>query len=255
MSPYKAFSASVIGTSHTKNNLPCHDSHLVRTFNEAQSLIATVSDGMGSAKHADIGSALATECVVDYLEENLAPTDDDETVIATIKDAFKAVYHRLEEEAETQAFELRDLNATLMVFIALEPGRQFGGQVGDCITIGREKDESAYEIAIAPQKGEYVNQTFSVCNLDSIEDGHYFAFETSYEKVAMMSDGIESFTINSATEDISSGFFDPFFDAFDKAHFTEEKASQSLQAFLNTDRVNKRTDDDKTLVFIRITPE
>ena len=252
MTSYKVFSASVIGSSHVKTNLPCHDAHLVRLFNDDKSLIACISDGMGSAKKAQIGSALSTECLVDYLQDNLDPTSDDDTIIETIKTGFFEVHKRLEEEAEIESIDIKDLNATLMVFIAVDDERQFVAQVGDCVTIALDDETDEYSIIIHPQKGEYANQTYSICNKESIENGAYYKLEKPYKKIAMMSDGIESFTIDTATEKVSKGFFDPFFNAFDKEHFTEENASLSLSKFLNTERINKKTDDDKTLVFIKI---
>lgn len=252
MSGIQFFGASVRGTSHVKNDLPCHDSHLIRRIQEDEGIIAALSDGMGSAKHAEIGSALASEAAVDYLEEHLKPEDSDDTILDTLKACYREVHSRLAQEAIISEYDIKDLNATLMMFIHLKDGRQFTGQVGDCVTIGQAEGEEAYHVIIQPQKGEYANQTFSICTKSSIENGDYLKLENPQSKVAMMSDGVESISINASNDDVSKLFFDPFFNAFDKPSFDSDKVSASLQRFLDSDRINKRTDDDKTLLFIRL---
>ena len=68
--------------------------------------------------------------------------------------------------------------------------------------------------------------------------------------IALMSDGIESISISSKDKMVSHLFYDPFFNAFLHPNFQQENVTEALKRFLNSDRVNKKTDDDKTLLFI-----
>lgn len=251
----KTFSASVIGTSHINRGMPCHDSHMIRYINDDEGIIVAVSDGMGSAKHAEIGSALAVECITDFISDALKEnedSDDEEKQDLTdiLKDGYMEVQKRLVKEAEISEVQPRDLNCTLLVFLAINKHEQYIAQVGDCIAIGQTEDSDTYHIIAEPQKGEYANQTFSVVNEESVENGDYELLEHPLKRIALMSDGLEGMTINAATKDVSKGFFDPFFKAFSQSNFSEERASTSLKTFLSSDRINKKTDDDKTLVFI-----
>lgn len=252
MSAILSYGASVAGTSHIKTNLPCHDSHRLCDIQEGLGIIACISDGMGSAKKAEVGSALASETLIDTLTDTLDFTSDDETIIKTIMEAYQSVHERLALEAATTKEDISALNATLMMFMHLEDGRQFTAQVGDCVAIGKATDDEKYEIIIEPQKGEYANQTYSICSRKSIESVEIKKLKTPYTAIAMMSDGIESFTVNAKTKEVSKGFFDPFFNVFGKPAFDESKVRDSLIRFLRSDRINKRTDDDKTLLLIHI---
>ena len=245
---FQSFSASVIGSAHISRKIPCHDSHQVKLLDDGQSIICAVSDGMGSALHAEIGSQIAVESIVEYIMD--AYLEDKEIdVCQTIKDGYYLVQKNLENEALEQDFNVKDLNCTLLVFVAIKGDDQYIGQVGDCIAIGKSGDEP-YQLFVNPQKGEYANQTFSIVNTESIDNGEYFKLEKPLTDIALMSDGLEKMTIDLATLNVSKGFFDPFFNAFSQPHFETEKASKSLQAFLSSERINKKTDDDKTLVFI-----
>ena len=245
---FQSFSASVIGRAHINKNIPCHDSHLVKTFDDGQSIIASVSDGMGSAKHAEIGSQVAVNSIVDYMLEAYWENADID-ICKTLKEGFYMVQKNLELEANEQNFDVKDLNCTLLVFISINEDKQYIGQVGDCIAIGKKNDKP-YQLIAHPQKGEYANQTFSVVNIESIDKGEFFKLDEALTHIALMSDGLEKITIDLATLNVSKGFFDPFFKAFLQPHFKPENASNSLISFLSSERINKKTDDDKTLVLI-----
>lgn len=246
------YGSSVIGTSHIDVSKPCHDSHYYQLFHNNQSIVACVSDGMGSASHAEIGSALASNFVVDFLVEKVTLDMTDEEIIDCLKESYISTHERLKEEAEILELDIKDLNATLLVFVSLADGRQFGAQVGDCTAIGKD-EEGNYFVIIEQQRGEYANLTYSVCNIDSVKKGDYFRVDALFPSVALMSDGIESFSVSSATNQPSELFFEPFFKAFENENYDSDVVSTSLTRFLSSERINKKTDDDKTLVLIKIT--
>ncbi len=242
----RSYGASVIGKSHLAAGTPCHDAHQFQTFLE-DAYIAVVSDGMGSAAHAEKGSRCAADTVLSLLLETITEDLSDEDVINAIKEAFLNTQKRLQEEAQDLEVDIKDLNATLLVFLSLSK-RQFYGQVGDCAAIG--KTEDGYQVIARQQRGEYANATFSVCNPQSVLDGIYEKTLTFYPYVALMSDGIESISVSAKDKTVSALFFDPFFNAFQKDGFDEETVSNSLSRFLSSDRINQKTDDDKTLLFV-----
>jgi len=133
------------------------------------------------------------------------------------------------------------------VFVTLGK-RQFYGQVGDCSAIGKLGDN--YHVLVEQQRGEYANATFSVCDLQSIENGIYEKIEGYYPMVALMTDGIEGLSISAKDKQVSHLFYDPFFQAFQNPKFHQKDVEAALTRFLNSERINKKTDDDKTLLFI-----
>lgn len=243
----RAYGASVIGTSHAESGKPCHDYHAYRILADEKGFIASVSDGMGSADKAEIGSTLAATFVVDYLERTLDAKMSDAEMIEQIKEAFERTHDRLQEEADDLDIPVRDLNATMLVYVGFED-RQFYGQVGDCCAIGKRDD--LYEVIVPQQRGEYANQTFSICDLESVKNGIYDKAAHVYPYIAMMSDGIESISVSTRDKTVSTLFYEPFFKAFSHDRFSADEVSQSLARFLSSKRINERTDDDKTLLFI-----
>jgi hypothetical protein len=248
----RLYGASVVGTSHLSTETPCHDNHAYKILPNGLGFIACVSDGMGSASHAELGSLTASTFIVNFLEEHLDVNMDDEDIITLIQEGFIETNDELHVVANQHELNVKDLNATLLVFISFN-GSQYYGQVGDCTAIGKIDDE--YEVIVKQQRGEYANATFSICNLESIENGIYERCEKFYPMVSLMSDGIESISISAKDKTVSHLFFDPFFKVFSHENYNQEEVQKSLERFLASDRINKKTDDDKTLLFIEVRDE
>ena len=65
---WRHIAQSLQGPSHVDEGTPCQDTHGVRVLGEAPHgvLIACVADGAGSAKHSEIGSAIACEAILEH---------------------------------------------------------------------------------------------------------------------------------------------------------------------------------------------
>ena len=66
MSQWRVASASVIGTRHLKQQTPCQDYSLCSTTEDR--LICAVSDGAGTASHADVGARIAATYFVQCIQ-------------------------------------------------------------------------------------------------------------------------------------------------------------------------------------------
>jgi hypothetical protein len=248
----RLYGASVVGTSHLSTETPCHDNHAYKILPNGLGFIACVSDGMGSASHAELGSLTASTFIVEFLEKYLDVKMSDEEIITLIKEGFIETNDQLHDVANQNEVNIKDLNATLLVFVSFHD-RQFYGQVGDCAAIGKIGD--SYEVIAKQQRGEYANATFSICNLESIENGIYEKCDKFYPMVSLMSDGIESISISAKDKAVSHLFYDPFFKVFSHENYNQEEVQKSLERFLASERINKKTDDDKTLLFIEVRDE
>lgn len=72
--------------------------------------------------------------------------------------------------------------------------------------------------------------------------------------LAVMSDGLLPLAINIVQNKPYPPFFNPLFTfvaSIESNEGDEDNAHQQLESFLDSERVNARTDDDKTLVLVR----
>lgn len=80
-------------------------------------------------------------------------------------------------------------------------------------------------------------------------------FTEPVQKAAAFSDGIQRLALHLATNSVHEPFFAPFFKVLNDATAEQEdQLQQALIKFLNSDAVNERTDDDKTLALASLVP-
>jgi hypothetical protein len=103
----------------------------------------------------------------------------------------------------------------------------------------------AFECATWPSHGEYAGDANFLTAKDAPK--HYQA-AVVYEPdaIAGLTDGLERLALNMATKQASPGFFAAMFKSLEIRSPGDVEAD--LVKFLESDRVNERTDDDKTLV-------
>ena len=147
-------------------------------------------------------------------------------------------------EAEQLRVAPRELACTALLAL-VGPGSAAFGQIGDgAIVLG---DGNSYRTFHWPEPGEYANLTHFLT-----DDGYSerFAFATTYApitEVAVLSDGLQRLALDFETKSPHAAFFRPLFDALRSAADVEALV-EPFRDFLDSPRVNARTDDDKTLV-------
>jgi tRNA G18 (ribose-2'-O)-methylase SpoU len=127
-----------------------------------------------------------------------------------------------------------------------------GAQVGDGAIVYRPRsEEAAGEIALltAPHHGEYLNETVFLTS-----DGYLEHLQLAYhagapDALALFSDGLQMLALDMKNQPPvpHAPFFDPLF-TFVKNNPDGLEREQKLRAFLESERVCAKTDDDKTLV-------
>jgi hypothetical protein len=157
---------------------------------------------------------------------------------------FEGVLRHLDAIAEREQTTTDQLACTILCGI-ISQKRSVFGQIGDgCWVI--EKDNAIVPITW-PQTGEFANLTTFITTKDSIKDMQFEKVEGQITSVAAFTDGIQTISLNLATHDAHIPFFKPIFDDV-KNSDEETSLIAPLQTFLNSEYVNNRTDDDKTLV-------
>ena len=243
---WKYAAASVVGTSHLA--VPdgiCQDTHGCSYLDVPDVLVCVVSDGAGSASHSDQGSRLACEVVIRLVRFS-NPEDIHSRSLAF--DTLTAIQQELQAAAEGAGVQFRDFACTLLVAIA---GRErvTSWQIGDGAICFRAHSDADFRYAFWPAKGEYANVTHFVTDSKADEELDFDTAILQVADLALFSDGLERLALDFKTGEVHNAFFQGLFPYLHRRPpgLLEDVQSQMVD-FLGSDRVNERTDDDKTLI-------
>lgn len=243
---WKYAGASVIGTSHLgKPDGVCQDAHVCTYLEDFDTLVCVVSDGAGSASHSDRGARLACETVVRAISQsNRARIHEHEFALETLA----TIRGQLQAASEEAGLSIRDFACTLLVAIA-HPGLLTSWQIGDGAICFRAKAESDFQYVFWPVKGEYANVTTFVTDPTADSELEFDNAEVEIGDVALFSDGLERLILDFALGEVHSAFLQgliPYLRREPPGRLTG--IEKHMEEFLASERINKRTDDDKTLI-------
>jgi hypothetical protein len=206
-------------------------------------LIVAVADGAGSAPSAATGSGVAVAAAVASLHAQLSgwprlgPGEGRHAVCGAMVTARTA----LEQRASREGIAIGDLATTLLLAV-VSADELVVAAIGDGAVIGR--DAAGQLSSVAPvERGEYVNETVFVTS-DGWSEALRLVSVPAPAALAVCTDGIELLAIETASGRPHPPFFDPMFDYAS----TPDASPAELAAFLASERVRSRTDDDCTLV-------
>lgn len=247
---WKYYFSSVKGTLHEKTGTPKQDNLCVSTFeiNNTQYIISAVADGAGSAKHSDESAKYICKFLnrkmSNWLKTNIITSFNKDLFCSWIRN-FQQILNRYIRKKKLES--IRDFATTILFAVLSDKGNVFI-QLGDgAISIGNATD---FNCVFKPQKGEYTNTTHFITESQFDKYIMFKIVNENIERLAMHTDGIEMISLINL-ESPSLSFFNPFFEYLNNEPAGENKElSNDLTEFLTSDRVNKRTNDDKTLVII-----
>ncbi len=253
MSKWHVVGASVAGTSHQKNDIPCQDAHGHRVLLNGAVVIA-VADGAGTASRSDEGAQRAVKQALDSLERDLAysvPRTEFEWQ-RLMKAAFRQAREDIDRHAKWENASLREFAATLTCAVASSEGLAVG-QVGDCLAVAQEGPDDPLFVTTQLQRGEYANETFFLTLKNALDELQVHVYPP-VQTLVLMSDGVVRLAVNAVDNEPHLPFFQPLL-KFVAEMEQEKKAQEQLAAFLASERVSARTDDDKTLVLAVSVPD
>jgi len=208
-------------------------------------LIAACADGAGSSEHSQIGSRIACDEFV-LLAENAvrgaAPSPRLQT--ANVTEWCNRIHERLTAEAAQRSLAARDLACTFLGALVGESYAIFV-QIGDGAIVFRAQDQ--YEVAIWPQSGEFANVTNFITDAGHSARLDVRLIEQQIDRIAIFTDGLERLVLRFHDKSVHSPFLEPFHTVLCTAE-PVDPLFEGLASFLNSERVNERTDDDKTLI-------
>jgi hypothetical protein len=278
---WKAIARSAIGTNHQKQQMPCQDYGDYKILNNA--IIGAVADGAGCAKYADIGAELAVKTVLETFTEQdiftitesycsgssvsetrnqpklrMADQNGNGSVVINqpqflcgqeVSQLFtktvKKVVTALEEKATSDGYSVDDLACTLLIVVATPLGIT-AMQIGDgFITVRYQQEEP--QLLFPPDKGEYINETTFVTSANALKTMQVVVQTGHPEFICASTDGLERLAIRMSDWTPFVPFFQPL-EEYLRETDNSEQEEEYLMSFLNSDRLNARTDDDKTLL-------
>jgi hypothetical protein len=243
---WKYAAASVIGTSRQKEpGGVCQDSHAVKYLEDSSCLACVVCDGAGSASQAHIGSRLTCDLVL----AQVADTQHERLLTESLAhDTLASIQQMLADQADELELPIREFACTMLVAIVSAKSAAFW-QIGDGAICFRMED-SPYQCMFWPEKGDYANITSFVTDPNAQSQ---LQFDNQLERpcveLALFSDGIERLALDFAAGIAHAGFFSGLFPYLQRLPqgYSDALAAQ-IETFLRSERVNQRTEDDKTLM-------
>ena len=246
--------ASVLGTSHLKTGSPCQDAGrclVVPGADGGEVLIAAVSDGAGTAKRSEAGASLV---VARFLRDctEADPTTIDRTFVVNW---IRSVQNEIAALAADEGHEVRDYACTMLGAVVGESGAVYV-QIGDGAIVVSGEEVGEYSWIFWPQHGEYANVT-NFLTQEQAAEVLLFEIGPPVREIALFSDGIERLVLDFSARTVHSPSFRPIFNWLAKTEpLDKPQPSEALTTYLSSDHINKRTDDDKTLVMAtRAVPE
>ncbi|HEY8460133.1 MAG TPA: PP2C family serine/threonine-protein phosphatase [Blastocatellia bacterium] len=245
--------ASVAGTHHLKSSAPCQDASRVEVVVDAlgaEVLVAVASDGAGSAALAQIGSALACDLFIDEVRSCIERGDAG----ALLSDNFIADWIAKFRGVATGwsgpgSARIQDFACTLLAAVVWRE-RAIYFQIGDGAIVESRRDEpDRYEVVCWPQQGEYANMTNFLTDADAAEKAVREARSGAIDEVAIFTDGIQRLALDFRARSAHAPFFAPLFAWLrPRPGGASRELSDSLAVYLDSEKINSRTDDDKTLI-------
>lgn len=251
MPEWRAMGASVVGTSHMVSGKPCQDHHAFAEIRAAGGVVfaAAVADGAGSAARSDEGARLVCEQFLIELEDVLSGlASTEEFGLEELATCWTTTRLTLTDHAMTEEAELAEFASTFLTAVVL-PDRVLAAQLGDGAIIVRQG--SIYRVAIWPQQGEFANTTNFLTGRNWEEKREMVVLSSDCDALVMISDGLQQLVLRYAAREPEVRFVKPLIATIDGTAALGPLEA-SLHEFLSSQRVNSRTDDDKTLVVARL---
>lgn len=244
---WKVIGKSVKGTSHLASGNECEDAVRYSVIKDEQGdvLICCASDGAGSALYAAEASSTVTDEVVKRMAAWLQSGKDvDEAAVYSI---LEDVYDVLVKQAKEVEADLNEFSCTLLGCCIGDETAVFF-QLGDGALV--RQHENAYTHIWWPDNGEYQNATSFLIDDPNFGSLKVQVLNEKIDEIALFTDGLQMLALNYEQQLVHQPFFNALFPSLRMAD-TEEKIAilnRRLEEYLDSNAINTRTDDDKTLL-------
>lgn len=241
---WRVVGASVIGTSHRRNELPCqdHTEFLRCEIGGEPALIIAIADGAGSAAQSEIGAKEAVGFLLQRAASFNGCIENIDRVV--VNSWYSEMRKHLAIVAERSAVTTDDLACTGLLAVMGERNAVFA-QVGDGAWIADRN--GVLEALTWPFKGEFANETVFITSPQTDNHIQFVEIKEPLTTVAGFSDGLELLALDFQRRNVHTPFFTKMFSGLQRCD-DETNLMSPLIEFLSSERVNGIVDDDKTLV-------
>jgi Protein phosphatase 2C len=244
---WKVVSASTVGARHAAAKQGCDDAHA--HWQAREGVVLLVADGAGSAPRAADGAKLAVTAAQIEAADLLGRADslDPYAVQAGLASILIAARTALEKLAAGDdghgPVAIADLATTLTAVLAW-PELVGVAQIGDGAVVLR-RGSGQLELLVAPPEREYVNETSFLTSEAYMDKAQILVTDAAdISGISVMTDGLHLLALDLVARVPHPPFFEPLF-AFAAG---DGALDEELDAFLGSESVCARTDDDKTLI-------
>lgn len=249
---WKWVAAAQKGTSHEKTGMRLQDAFKCFTFNanEKKIFFAIVSDGAGSASHGGEGASIVCRKISQAAKTHFSiqsSIPNDETLDSWIDHARDSIFL----SAFNRALTPRDFAATLICVIT-DGNETVIAHIGDgCAVL---KDDTEWIAPSWPDHGEYAATTFFITDEHALKL-RITRLQKRITAVALFSDGLERLALDFSEFKPHAGFFNGISAPLIKSSVSgkDYNLSLALKRYLNSESINSRTDDDKSLILATAT--
>ena len=247
-SPWRVAYASIIGTAHVNAGTPCQDAsqcQVMQSTEGSEVLLAVAADGAGSALRSQEGAQLTTES---FLREfGLAIEENSSIDRVFVLQWLESLRKQIADKADAEGARPKDFACTVLGAV-IAPQEAIFFQVGDGAIVVSGAEVGDYSWVFWPQHGEFANQTNFVIqeNLSEVLDFEIVAGPIN--ELAIFTDGIERLVLDFAAKTVHGPALQPIFEWLSKTNSGGRDPCNALAAYLGSEQINRRTDDDKTLV-------
>jgi hypothetical protein len=243
--PWRIAQASVAGTAHAASATPCQDAGYAAVL-PCGTLLAAVADGAGSASHAGQGAQAAVAAFAAACTEAAAA----DPALGFFDRAFaldwlQRLRAALAALAAARGRVAADYACTFLGALIGAESACFV-QIGDGAIVVAEAGD-APRCVFWPQHGEFANSTFFVTHGDAAELLQVRHEPRHLDRAALFSDGLERLVLDFSARCVYPPSLSPIF-AWLAGLEDGADACGPLALYLDSPRVNLRTDDDKTLI-------
>jgi serine/threonine protein phosphatase PrpC len=254
--PWKAILGNAIGTSHLSAKKPYQDWGDLNFISLEDAIVGVVADGAGSAARSEEGAQCAVASMLDYLcdHKRWKMLIDEQSTRHFFEQAVKYTLQKISDLADSKKYLVEDLNCTLLAFIAT-PDMIVSMQIGDGLIIIHHGTSQKYQLIFQPDEGENYGETTFLTSKNA-----YSSLQTNYQEISqplfvfLSTDGIQRIAAKyevSESGEIEWRPFIPFIESLEehiKSAVNLYDAENKLVDFLESEKVNNKTDDDKTVL-------
>ena len=119
-------------------------------------------------------------------------------------------------------------------------------QIGDGFIVARLR-EGEDQLLFTPDKGEFINETTFVTSANAINEMRVRVLPGQQKFICASTDGLERVAIRMSDWTPFPPFFQPLEEYMVETSHPEQE-DEYIKNFLDSERLNAKTDDDKTLL-------